>query len=89
MTNIDPRLTLDENATPIAQLPAPGTQRWIARRKADVVAAVKVGVLTIEEACARYSLSVEEFLSWQRDFSSHGISGLRSTRVQFYRRHPA
>lgn len=89
MNNLDREPTAEELSAPIAELPAPGTQRWIARRKAQVVAAVKVGVLTLEEACARYSLSVEEFLSWQRDLTQHGISGLRSTRVQFYRRHPA
>ena len=89
MNNLDREPTAEELSAPIAELPAPGTQRWIARRKAQVVAAVKVGVLTLEEACARYSLSAEEFLSWQRDLTQHGISGLRSTRVQFYRRHPA
>ncbi len=89
MNNLDREPTAEELSAPVAELPAPGTQRWIARRKAQVVAAVKVGVLTLEEACARYSLSAEEFLSWQRDLTQHGISGLRSTRVQFYRRHPA
>ena len=89
MNNLDREPTAEELSAPVAELPAPGTQRWIARRKAQVVAAVKVGVLTLEEACTRYSLSAEEFLSWQRDLTQHGISGLRSTRVQFYRRHPA
>ena len=69
-----------------ALLPPPGTRRWVARRKAQVVNAVRVGALSLEEACARYSLSVEEFLSWQRDLSHHGVSGLRATRVQDYRR---
>ena len=72
-----------------ALLPPPGTRRWVARRKAQVVNAVRVGALSLEEACGRYSLSVEEFLSWQRDLSHHGVSGLRATRVQDYRRRPA
>lgn len=66
-------------------LPPPNTQRWVIKRKAMVVAAVRGGLITLEEACARYSLSVEEFLSWQRAIESHGLPGLRATRVQLYR----
>jgi hypothetical protein len=66
-------------------LPAPQTKRWVIRRKAEVVAAVRAGLLTLEEACARYTLSVEEFLSWQRLVDSHGLPGLRVTRLQDYR----
>jgi Protein of unknown function (DUF1153) len=71
-------LTLDD-------LPPPNTKRWVIRRKAEVVAAVKGGLLTLEEACARYALSVEEFLSWQRSIDENGLPGLRTTRVQQYR----
>ena len=66
-------------------LPPPSTKRWVVRRKAAVVAAVAAGVLTMEEACQRYLLSVEEFLSWQRAISRHGLRGLRATRLQEYR----
>ena len=44
----------------IADLPPPQTKRWVIRRKAEVVAAVRGGLLTLEEACERYSLSSEE-----------------------------
>jgi hypothetical protein len=57
----------------------------VIRRKAVVVAAVRSGVLTLEEACERYKLSIEEFLSWQRLIDSHGMAGLRVTRLQDYR----
>ena len=30
-------------------------------------------------------LSLEEFLSWQRLIDSHGLAGLRVTRLQDYR----
>jgi len=40
----------------------------------------------MEEALRRYQLSEEEFLSWQRTFETHGLAGLRATRVQQYRR---
>ena len=69
----------------LENLPPPDTTRWVVRRKAEVVAAVKGGLLTMEEACARYSLSVEEYLSWQRSVERHGMPGLRVTRVQQYR----
>jgi hypothetical protein len=73
---------------PIASLdslPPPDTKRWVIRRKAEVVAAVRAGVISIEEACRRYTLSIEEFLSWQRLVDSHGLPGLRVTRLQDYR----
>ena len=69
----------------IDDLPPPDTKRWVIRRKAEVVAAVRNGVITLEEACDRYTLSVEEFLSWQRAIDRHGLRGLRATRVQHYR----
>ena len=67
------------------ELPPPGTRRWVIRRKAEVVAGVRAGLITLEEACKRYSLSVEEFLSWQRSIDRHGLRGLRTTRIQDYR----
>ena len=73
---------------PIASLdslPSPDTKCWVIRRKAEVVAAVRAGVISLEEACRRYTLSIEEFLSWQRLVESHGLPGLRVTRLQDYR----
>ncbi|MBL4790047.1 MAG: DUF1153 domain-containing protein [Kordiimonadaceae bacterium] len=69
----------------LADLPSANTQRWVIRRKAEVVAAVQGGLLTLEDACKRYSLSVEEFLSWQQAINENGMPGLRATRVQKYR----
>jgi uncharacterized membrane protein YgcG len=69
----------------VDDLPPPETRRWVIRRKAEVVAAVRGGLLTLEEACQRYSLSSEEFLSWQRLIDRHGVRGLRTTRLQEYR----
>ncbi len=66
-------------------LPPPDTKRWVMRRKAEVVAGVRSGLISLEEACRRYTLSVEEFLSWQRLIDSHGMRGLRATRLQDYR----
>lgn len=69
----------------VDDLPPPETKRWVVRRKAEVVAAVRGGLISLEEACARYTLSVEEFLSWNRLIERHGLAGLRTTRIQDYR----
>jgi hypothetical protein len=66
-------------------LPPTDTKRWVIRRKAEVVAAVRAGIISLEDACQRYTLSLEEFLSWQRLVESHGLAGLRVTRLQDYR----
>ena len=73
------------NVLTIADLPPPGTKRWVIRRKAEVVCAVCGGLLSIEEACQRYRLTLEEFLSWQASVDQHGLAGLRTTRIQHYR----
>lgn len=78
LVDIGPVLSLDS-------LPPPETKRWVIRRKAVVVAAVRAGVISLEEACRRYTLSIEEFLAWQRLVDSHGLPGLRVTRLQDYR----
>ena len=69
----------------LVSLPPANTSRWIVRRKAEVVAAVNGGLLTIEEVCERYSLTLEEFASWQRAIDRSGMQGLRTTRAQHYR----
>lgn len=69
----------------LADLPDPDTERWVVRRKAVVVAAVRTGLISLDEACRRYKLSIEEFLSWQHLIEHHGVMGLRVTRLQQYR----
>jgi hypothetical protein len=49
-----------------ADLPPPNTKRWVIRRKAEVVVAVRGGLLTLDDACRRYKLTPEEFATWQR-----------------------
>ena len=48
-------------ALTLETLPPSNTIRWVARRKAEVVAAVNGGLLTNDEACERYNLTIEEF----------------------------
>jgi Protein of unknown function (DUF1153) len=71
----------------LADLPLPDTKRWVIRRKAEVVAAVRGGLLSMEEACSRYALSADEVLAWQYRIDCFGIAGLSATRTQFYPRH--
>ena len=66
-------------------LPPASTLRWVIRRKAEVVAAVSGGLLTLDEACERYCLSLEEIVAWQRAVERSGMLGLRVTRLQHYR----
>ncbi|MCB1473054.1 MAG: DUF1153 domain-containing protein [Rhodobiaceae bacterium] len=75
----------DGSPLTIADLPPADTKRWVIRRKAEVVAAVRGGLLSLEDACKRYTLTVEEFLNWQHSIDRHGLAGLRTTRIQQYR----
>jgi len=77
--------TLPLTKTTADELPPPDTKRWVPRRKAVVVEAVLSGVITLEEVCRRYALSVDEFLSWRNAMEMHGVPGLRTTRRQIYR----
>src|SRR4051794_18151850 len=78
--NTDPPL---DASVALLDLPAPDTKRWVVRRKAIVVAAVRNGSLSLQEACRRYKLSVEEFLAWQRAIDRHGVRGCASPGCRF------
>ncbi len=73
------------NPLTLEDLPPPDTVRWVIRRKAELVAAIRGGLLSLEDACERYQLSEEELQSWANSIAKHGIRGLRSTRLQIYR----
>ena len=75
----------DGSPLTIADLPPANTRRWVIRRKAEVVAAVRGGLLSLEEACDRYTLSVDEFLNWQAAIDKHAHAGLRTTWMQHSR----
>ena len=65
-----------------SNLPPANTTRWVASRKAQIVAAVDAGLLTIDEVIARYGLSLEEFCGWQRAMDRAGVAGLRVAWAQ-------
>ena len=64
----------DGTALTLEALPQPKQMRWSRLRKGRVVAAVRSGLLTMDEACARYAMSVEEFLAWEAELQ-RGSSG--------------
>ncbi|WP_185803242.1 DUF1153 domain-containing protein [Pontivivens nitratireducens] len=67
-------------------LPPPDVKRWVARRKAVVVAAVDGGMLTHEEAYEMYDLTEEELDQWREALGKHGLNALRVTSIQRYRK---
>jgi hypothetical protein len=69
----------------VDDLPAPDTKRWHVHRKAQVVYAVRSGLVSVDDACRRYKLSAEEFASWQQLIEAHGLPGLRVTYGKRYR----
>ncbi len=70
----------------LEDLPPSDTVRWVIRRKAEVVAAIRGGLLSLEAACERYQLSEEELESWADSLSRYGLRGLRSTKLQLYQK---
>ncbi|MDO5622383.1 MAG: DUF1153 domain-containing protein [Paracoccus sp. (in: a-proteobacteria)] len=68
----------------MADLP-PVDTRWVASRKAVVVRAVRHGLISREEALARYDLTGEEFDSWVQAVNLYGPKALRVTALQQYK----
>lgn len=78
-------MTPRSSAPPDSVLPPPDTIRWSPSRKAAVVTATRNGLISREEACARYLLSPEELTAWEKALDRNGVPGLRTTRQQSYR----
>jgi hypothetical protein len=76
----------DGNPLTPSDLPPVNTKRWVSSRKALVVQAVESGLLSLDDACSRYMLTIDEFLGWQAAIQTFGPPALRATRVQVYRR---
>ena len=68
-----------------ADLPPARTRRWVASRKAAVVAAVAHGLITREAALDTYALSDDEFDEWENAVRLHGRDALKTTALQRYR----
>ena len=70
----------DGDVLTIADLPPTDLVRWVPRRKAELVAAVCGGLISLSEACARYRLTPEEFSGWKKALEAGGLRGLEATR---------
>ena len=68
-----------------ADLPDARTRRWVASRKAAVVRAVEIGLITREDALNEYEISGEELDAWHALVERHGEVALKATSVQRFR----
>ena len=82
-----PHTSANPPSANLPDLPPPDTKRWVVRRKAAIVNAVRNGEMNIEDACRYYMLSTEEFAAWERAIEGR-VAGLRVTRLQVYRDAP-
>jgi len=83
--SVQPVESVNQNPN-LSDLPPPDIKRWRVQQKALVVTAVRTGLINVTEVCARYCITIEEFLSWKRLLGEHGLRGLRATRLQEYYR---
>lgn len=75
----------DGRVMTLSDLPPVSTKRWVASRKAIVVEAVQAGLISKQDACARYDLSRDELQEWIKALQAHGQSGLKTTKLQMYK----
>jgi len=61
-------------------LRSPKPTRWVSRKKATVVIAVRAGLISLSDACDQYLLTVDEFATWEAAFDDEGLTGLQLKR---------
>lgn len=76
----DPRKKMRPQLPTLADLPSPNTKRWVPQRKAAVVAAVEARLISPEDACRRYKLTMEEYTAWKEALKKFGPGGLKTTK---------
>ncbi len=81
------RAVIDPFGEPLTvdTLPPEDTTRWVPRRKALVVCAIRGGLISRQGACDRYGISDAELCSWEKLLDGHGVRALRVTSTQRYR----
>ena len=86
--NSSGRTVIDPYGEPLTveTLPPADTVRWVPRRKAQVVCAIRGGLISRQEACDRYGISDAELFSWEKLLDDHGLRALRVTSTQRYRK---
>lgn len=83
-----PKTAQSSSTSPVtlSDLPSVNTKRWGTACKAKIVNAARSGLISLEDACQRYALSVDEFVSWQSPLDQHGVAALRVTRAHQFRK---
>jgi len=61
-------------------------ERWTPYKKAEVIRKVGQGEISFDSALEIYELSEEELNSWFDRVSVMGLSGLKETKLEQYRR---
>ena len=81
------RAVIDSFGEPLTidTLPPANTVRWVPRLKAQVVCAIREGLICREEACDHYGISNAELITWEKLLKEHGTRALRVTKTQHYR----
>jgi hypothetical protein len=71
-----------ETPSSTTDLPPPDTKRWVTRRKAVIVNAVRTGVISLEEVCRRYELSrAENSRPPRQDDRRHGLAPVTTKSI--------
>lgn len=60
----------------------PSAVRWCASRKAEVLRRLRAGELTLNEALARFNLTLEEVDAWQMAERKAGREGLKASAIR-------
>jgi hypothetical protein len=66
----------------LADLPPTNIKHWLPVHKANIATAVRGGLISSDEICRRYKLTLEELKMWEQAFVSRGVEGLRVTRIR-------
>ena len=64
----------------LADLPPIDLKHWLPAHKANIATAVRGRLITADEVCKRYKLTLEELKMWEQNLANHGIEGLRASR---------
>ena len=64
----------------VADLPSRDIKRWVPRRKAEIIAAVSGGLITLGDVFTRYGISQEEYCAWAQAYARLGLEGLCAMR---------
>lgn len=59
--------------------------KWVASRKARLIRAIEDGETTDMDAYIMYGITGPELAEWRRLYETHGLKGLRSTKINKYR----